>query len=369
LVGPNANSMWAMVGDYSYHSMRYFWKKEIENDLNPRIVNLKAGMEANIPDGYSLKYSRGCDWTEVVETVVEQGGDPRVAYMQDIQNRKIDSGEEANLDEALKIASESDVIVAAVGENVMLCGENRDRTTLRLPGKQEQFVEKLVATGKPVVLVIFGGRSQIISGLAEKCAAVIQAWYPGEEGGNAIADIIYGKVNPSGKLSVSYPNVEIKEPICYNTSVEKDPRIAYPFGYGLSYTTFEYSNIKADTSATTDSEKIMISVDVKNTGKMAGDEIVQLYLSPADGNKNIRPIQLQGFARVSLNPDETKTVKFEMYTTQFGYYSDNHWVVDPGKYTVKIAASSQDIRQTANIELTGNQRNLDLRTKYFAEVK
>ena len=369
LVGPNANSMWSMVGDYSYHSMRFFWKKEIENDLNPRIVNLKAGMEANIPDGYSLKYSRGCDWTEVVETVVEQGGDPRVAYMQDIQNRKIDSGEEANLDEALKIASESDVIVAAVGENVMLCGENRDRTTLRLPGKQEQFVEKLVATGKPVVLVIFGGRSQIISGLAEKCAAVIQAWYPGEEGGNAIADIIYGKVNPSGKLSVSYPNVEIKEPICYNTSVEKDPRIAYPFGYGLSYTTFEYSNIKADTSATTDSEKVTISVDVKNTGKMAGDEIVQLYLSPADGNKNIRPIQLQGFARVSLNPDETKTVKFEMYTTQFGYYSDNHWVVDPGKYTVKIAASSQDIRQTANIELTGNQRNLDLRTKYFAEVK
>lgn len=369
LVGPNANSMWSMVGDYSYHSMRFFWKKEIENDLNPRIVNLKAGMEANIPDGYSLKYSRGCDWTEVVETVVEQGGDPRVAYMQDIQNRKIDSGEEANLDEALKIASESDVIVAAVGENVMLCGENRDRTTLRLPGKQEQFVEKLVATGKPVVLVIFGGRSQIISGLAEKCAAVIQAWYPGEEGGNAIADIIYGKVNPSGKLSVSYPNVEIKEPICYNTSVEKDPRIAYPFGYGLSYTTFEYSNIKADTSATTDSEKVTISVDVKNTGKMAGDEIVQLYLSPADGNKNIRPIQLQGFARVSLNSDETKTVKFEMYTTQFGYYSDNHWVVDPGKYTVKIAASSQDIRQTANIELTGNQRNLDLRTKYFAEVK
>lgn len=368
LVGPNANSMWAMVGDYSYHSMRFFWKKEIENDLNPRIVNLKAGMEANIPDGSSLKYSRGCDWTEVVETVVEQGGDPRVAYMQDIQNRKIDSGEEANLDEALKIAAESDVIVAAVGENVMLCGENRDRTTLRLPGKQEQFVEKLVATGKPVVLVIFGGRSQIISGLAEKCAAVIQAWYPGEEGGNAVADIIYGKVNPSGKLSVSYPNVVIKEPICYNTSVEKDPRVAYPFGFGRSYTTFEYSNIKADTTVATDSEKITISVDVKNTGKMAGDEIVQLYLSPADGNKNIRPIQLQGFARVSLNPDETKTVKFEMYTTQFGYYSDNHWVVDPGKYTVKIAASSQDIRQTANIELTGSQRNLDLRTKYFAEV-
>ena len=317
LVGPNANSMWAMVGDYSYHSMRYFWKKEIENDLNPRIVNLKSGMEANIPEGYSLKYSRGCDWTEVVETVVEQGGDPRVAYMQDIQNRKIDSGEEANLDQALEIAKESDVIVAAVGENVMLCGENRDRTTLRLPGKQEQFVEKLVATGKPVVLVMFGGRAQIISGLAEKCAAVIQAWYPGEEGGNAVADIIYGKVNPSGKLSVSYPNVQINEPICYNRSVDKDPRVAYPFGYGLSYTTFEYSNIKAEKSVVTNAEKISISVDVKNTGNFAGDEVVELYLSPADGNKNIRPIQLQGFARVTLNPNETKTVSFTMYPSQF----------------------------------------------------
>lgn len=369
LVGPNANSMWAMVGDYSYHSMRYFWKKEIENDLNPRIVNLKSGMEANIPEGYSLKYSRGCDWTEVVETVVEQGGDPRVAYMQDIQNRKIDSGEEANLDQALEIAKESDVIVAAVGENVMLCGENRDRTTLRLPGKQEQFVEKLVATGKPVVLVMFGGRAQIISGLAEKCAAVIQAWYPGEEGGNAVADIIYGKVNPSGKLSVSYPNVEINEPICYNRSVDKDPRVAYPFGYGLSYTTFEYSNIKAEKSVVTNAEKISISVDVKNTGNFAGDEVVELYLSPADGNKNIRPIQLQGFARVTLNPNETKTVTFEMAPSQFGYYSDNHWVIDPGKYTIKVGASSQDIRQSEEIEMTGEQKILDLRTKYFAEVK
>lgn len=369
LVGPNANSMWAMVGDYSYHSMRYFWKKEIENDLNPKIVKLKEGMESNLPEGSSVKYSRGCDWTEVVETVVEKGGDPRVAYMQDIQNRKIDSGEDANLEEALKFAKESDVIVAAVGENVMLCGENRDRLTLRLPGKQEQFVEKLIATGKPVVLVMFGGRSQIISGLADKCAAVIQAWYPGEEGGNAVADIIYGKVNPSGKLSVSYPNVEINEPICYNKSVEKDSRVAYPFGYGLSYTTFEYSNIKADSIVATNAESINLSVDVKNNGKVAGDEIVQIYISPADGSKNIRPIQLQGFARVSLKPDESKTVTFKMYPSQFGYYRENQWIIDPGKFTVKVGASSQDIRQSANIELTGNQHVLDLRNKYFAEVQ
>ena len=110
----------------------------------------------------------------------------------------------------------ADVIIAAMGENVMLCGENRDRKGLRLPGSQEQYVEELLATGKPVVLVVFGGRAQVISGLAERCAAVIQAWYPGEEGGHAVADILFGKVSPSAKLSVSYPNTEVYEPLCYN---------------------------------------------------------------------------------------------------------------------------------------------------------
>ncbi|MCQ2199564.1 MAG: glycoside hydrolase family 3 C-terminal domain-containing protein [Paludibacteraceae bacterium] len=367
LVGPNANSMWAMLGDYSYHSMRFFWKKEIEDNLHPRIVSLKDGMESSLPQGSSVKYSRGCDWTEVVETVVEQGGDPRVAYMQDIQNRKAVSGEEANLDEALKLASESDVIVAAVGENVMLCGENRDRTTLKLPGKQQQFVEKLIATGKPVVLVMFGGRAQVISEIADKCAAVIQAWYPGEEGGNAVADIIYGKVNPSGKLSVSYPAVEIKEPICYNRSVEKDSRIAYPFGFGLSYTSFEYSDASSrQTSArTTDDGDVAFSVDVKNTGAVEGDEIVQLYISPADSSANIRPIQLQGFARVSLKPGEKATVVFHISPQQFGFYSNSAWNIAPGKFTVKFASSSQDIRQSVDFELVGETRIMDLRTSYF----
>ncbi|MCF0244430.1 MAG: glycoside hydrolase family 3 C-terminal domain-containing protein [Bacteroidaceae bacterium] len=382
LVGPNANSMWAMLGDYTYQAMRFFWKQSIEDDQHPKIVNLKMGMEAQKPQGVTLSYSRGCDWTEIVETIVDQSGDPRTAYLKDIQNRMIDSGEEANLDEALKIAAESDVIVAAVGENAILCGENRDRTTLRLPGKQEEFVEKLVATGKPVVLVVFGGRAQVISGLAEKCAAVIQAWYPGEEGGNAVADILYGKVSPSGKLSVSYPAEEIREPICYNTSVEKDSRIAYPFGYGLSYTTFEYSNIMvngkpASNSQITDDQRMTtadcdarfnISVDVENTGKVDGDEIVQLYVSPDGSNANIRPIQLQGFARVSLKAGEKKTITFGLSPQQLGYYNNGHWSIDAGKYQIKIAASSADIRQQTIVELTGEQHNLDLRTSYFTTV-
>ena len=365
LVGPNANTMWPMLGDYSFHSMRFFWKESIESDQHPKIVSLKDGMEKNLPQGMQLQYSRGCDWTEVVETVVEKSGDPRVAYLKNIQNRMIDSGEEANLDEALKIANESDVIIAAVGENAILCGENRDRTHLRLPGKQEEFVNQLIATGKPVVLVIFGGRAQVISGLAERCAAVIQAWYPGEEGGNAVADILYGKVNPSGKLSVSYPAQEIHGKVCYNQSCDKDPRVAYPFGFGLSYTTFEYSNLNVKPTAETNSESIAVNVDIKNTGKLAGDEVVQLYLSPTGENKNLRPIKLEGFKRVSLKAGESKTVSFNLTAQQFGYYNNKQWTIDPGKYTIKIGASSMDIRQKADIELTGKQQTLKRRTDKF----
>lgn len=367
LTGPNANSMWAMLGDYTYQSMRFFWKSSIEDDMHPRIVNLKDGLTNSLPSGCNIAYSRGCDWTEEVETVVDQSGDPRVAYLVQIQNRKIDSGEEANMDEALQMAAKSDVIIAAVGENAILCGENRDRKHMRLPGRQEEFVEKLAATGKPVVLVIFGGRAQIIDGIADKCAAVIQAWYPGEEGGNALADIIYGNVSPSGKLSVSYPKEEIHEAVCYNYGNTGDPRIAYPFGYGLSYTTFEYKNLVVDKTAATDAESFNVSVDVTNTGAVEADEIVQFYVSPVDRSANLKPIQLQGFKRVSLKPGETKTVKLAMSPQQLGFFVDGHWQINPGRFLIKAGASSADIRQEAEIELTGKECTMPLRNKYFAE--
>lgn len=367
LTGPNANGMWAMLGDYSYPAMRYFWRSDVEDGLHPRIVSLKDGMEGRKPDGFNLAYSRGCDWTDSVETIVDRSGDPRVAYLVKIQDRMIDSGETADMDEALRMAADNDVIIAAVGENAILCGENRDRTTLRLPGRQEEFVERLIATGKPVVLVVFGGRAQVISGIAEKCAAVIQAWYPGEEGGNALADIIYGKVSPSGRLSVSYPAEELHEPVCYNYGITDDSRIAYPFGYGLSYTTFEYSNMKLDTTASTDAEWFNVSIDIKNTGNMKSDEVVQLYVSPLDRSAKLKPIQLKGFKRVTLDAGERKTVSFKVSPQQLGYYIDGQWQVDPGRYMIKVGASSADIRQQGELELTGNQHILPLRTHYFTE--
>ena len=364
LTGPNANSIWAMCGDYTYPAMSYFWKKKENVPDNPHIVKLLEGMTQSKPEGLNLMYSRGCDWTEEIETQFSELGDER-AWEYEILHRKVDAGEKADKQEALTMAKQADVIIAAMGENVMLCGENRDRKSLRLPGQQEQYVEELIKTGKPVVLVLFGGRAQVVSGLAEKCAAVIQAWYPGEEGGRAVADILYGKVSPSAKLSVSYPNQEIHEPVCYNFSAEQDARIQWPFGYGLTYTTFEYSDLK--TKVTDDGVKL--SFEIKNTGEVAADEIAQIYLSPTSDNQTLRPIQLQGFKRVSLQPGESKTVSVRLFEDQFGFYThdgERRWNIQPGQYIVKVGASSADIRLQETVTLSGEALVKPIREHYFA---
>ena len=355
VTGPNANSMWAMCGDYSFPAMTYFWKK-VEKDLDhPHVITLLEGMQNHRLDSMTIQYSRGCDWTEEIETKFSHVGDKR-SWEYPLLHRKVDSGEKADKAEALAMADSADVIIAAMGENVMLCGENRDRQGLRLPGKQ-----------------LFGGRAQVIGDLAERCAAVIQAWYPGEEGGHAVADILYGKVSPSAKLSVSYPKQEIYEPICYNNSIEQDERVQWPFGYGLSYTTFEYKHMLMDLSTSTSSNYVDLSFEIKNTGKVAADEIAQIYLSPKTDDQPIRPIQLQGFARVSLQPGETKAVKVKLYTEQFGYYSrqgkQRQWNIQPGTYVVKIGASSTDIRMEQEIVLKGQPVSKPLREHYFSQVE
>ena len=372
LTGPNAHTMWAMCGDYSFPAMSFFWKR-VEEDLDhPHVITLLEGMRDKLPEGDTLLYSRGCDWTEEIETKFSHVGDKR-SWEYPILHRKVDAGEEANREEALAMADSADVIIAAVGENVMLCGENRDRQGLRLPGKQEEYVEALLATGKPVVLVVFGGRAQVIAGLAERCAAVIQAWYPGEEGGHAVADILYGNVSPSAKLAISYPNKEIYTPVCYNYATEPDSCIQWPFGYGLTYTTFEYKHMALDEEAKTTDEYIDLSFEVKNTGKVSATEIAQLYISPADSTQSLRPIQLQGFARVELEPRHSKTVKVRLYTEQLGFYNheggERSWNILPGKYVVKIGASSADIRMEETLTLVGEPVHKSLREHYFSGIE
>lgn len=367
LTGPNANSMWAMCGDYSFPAMSYFWKMAHEMDgEKPHVVRLLEGMQNRLPNGTQLLYSRGCDWTEEIETKYAVGGDER-AYDYMVQHRKVESGEEANMQEALRMAKVCDVIVAAMGENVMLCGENRDRQHLRLPGKQEEYVEKLLATGKPVVLVMFGGRAQVISKISERCAAIVEAWYPGEEGGSAVADILFGNVNPSAKLSVSYPNQELYTPLCYTYSEEKDPRVQWPFGHGLSYTTFQYSELNAIPVVKTTDRSITVSFVVTNTGNVAGTEVAQIYLTSEQ-----HPMSLQGFARVDLKPGEKKTVQCQLFLDQMGYFSHEgetrQWNIAPGKYTIKVAASSQDIRGKVEVTLEGNMVSKAIRDNYFSNI-
>ena len=362
VTGPNANSMWAMCGDYSFPSMTFFWKKMEEDLDHPHVITLLEGLKNHKPDSIDIVYSRGCDWTEEIETKFSHVGDKR-SWEYPLLHRKVNSGETANKEEALAMADSADVIIAAMGENVMLCGENRDRQGLRLPGKQQEYVEALLATGKPVVLVLFGGRAQVIGDLAERCAAVIQAWYPGEEGGNAVADILYGIVSPSAKLSVSYPKEEIYTPICYNYPNSKlsNSQIQWPFGYGLTYTTFEYKHLLMDQSARVSTDYVKVQFEVKNTGKVAATEIAQM-----------KPIQLQGFARVELEPGQTKRVEMKLYTDQFGYYShegQRQWNVQPGTYTVKVGASSADIRLEQDITLKGEKITKPLRDHYFSDVE
>ncbi len=379
LTGPNANTMWAMCGDYSFPAMSYFWKR-VEKDLDhPHVVTLLEGMLNRLPEGDTLLYSRGCDWTEEIETKFSHIGDKR-SWEYPLLHRKVDAGEEANKEEALAMADSADVIIAAVGENVMLCGENRDRKGLRLPGKQEEYVEALLETGKPVVLVVFGGRAQVISGLAERCAAVIQAWYPGEEGGHAVADILYGNVSPSAKLAVSYPREEIFMPICYSypqlsNSKLSNSKIQWPFGHGLSYTTFEYKHMAVEDGIRTNEPFVNLSFEVKNTGKVSADEIAQIYVSPAEGSpltSHLSPLKLQGFARVSLEPRQSKTVRVKLYTEQLGYYShegdQRQWNVQPGKFIIKIGASSTDLRLEDQVTLVGDSIHKPLREHYFSDI-
>ena len=373
VTGPNANSMWAMCGDYSFPSMTFFWKKMEEDLDHPHVITLLEGLKNHKPDSIDIVYSRGCDWTEEIETKFSHVGDKR-SWEYPLLHRKVNSGETANKEEALAMADSADVIIAAMGENVMLCGENRDRQGLRLPGKQQEYVEALLATGKPVVLVLFGGRAQVIGDLAERCAAVIQAWYPGEEGGNAVADILYGIVSPSAKLSVSYPKEEIYTPICYNYPNSKlsNSQIQWPFGYGLTYTTFEYKHLLMDQSARVSTDYVKVQFEVKNTGKVAATEIAQVYLSPTADDQPMKPIQLQGFARVELQPGQTKRVEMKLYTDQFGYYShegQRQWNVQPGTYTVKVGASSADIRLEQDITLKGEKITKPLRDHYFSDVE
>ncbi|MFQ8802051.1 MAG: glycoside hydrolase family 3 C-terminal domain-containing protein [Paraprevotella clara] len=363
LIGPNANAACCMVGDYTYQSMRFFWWGEKIDAHNPEIITLKEALGRRV--GGALGYERGCEWSRPGEVKLGWGGDPRVRQL---TLGLVETQDDTDWQRAIRLAEGSDVVIAALGENPALCGEARERNSIRLPGEQENLLRALIATGRPVILVMFGGRPQVIGNLADSCAAVLQAWYPGEEGGNAVADILLGNVCPSGRLSVSYPMNESRASYCYNNG-EKSADVAYPFGYGLSYTDFEFSDLYVPREVKTSDEKLHISCKVKNVGARVGAEVVQLYLSPRSGQP-LKPIQLKGFARVELEPGESRRVEFVLSPEQLAYYTDKgFYMIEPGRYEFMVGASSEDIRQRGLLTLTGQAVKADLRTHYLTSWK
>ncbi len=365
LVGPNANTFWCLLGDYTYQSIYSFWWGGKVDPNNPKLISMREALQNKLDKKNVLNYERGCDWSSSNEAGIVRAGDsdPRTKALKLMLMKSADV---TDWKKAIEISANSDVIIAAVGENPTLCGEGRERKGIRLPGDQEKFVNELIATGKPVVLVVFGGRSQVISDIEQKCAAVLQAWYPGEEGGNAVADLLLGNVNPSGKLSVSYPKTESKNQICYNDGTATDDLVSHPFGYGLSYTTFKYNDIQVSKKITTQDKQFAVSCTIQNTGKLSGTEIVQLYLSPMDGQP-LKPIQLKGFERIILKTGEKKKVSFSVSPQILAHYKNGNWTISPGKYELKIGASSEDIRLRKEILLEGQPINKVRKDVYFTE--
>ena len=362
LVGPNADSVWSMLGDYTYPSMQLFF---FNKDVNPDDLRIPTLLESFQEEYYGMvEYSRGVDWSTLADLGLSAGGDQRVRAL---KVRKIETIDYTDWDTALKVAARNDVIVAAMGENVYLCGENRRRAGIRLPGDQEAFVKALVATGRPVVLVMFSGRPQMIADIADGCAAILQAFYPGEEGGHAVRDIIMGKVNPSGKLCMTMPASDTADPYCYNTGADAGHEL-YPFGFGLSYTTFAYSDIHVQPEAKTKNGLIQVSCQVTNTGSMKGDEVVQLYVSPKSGQP-LKPIQLKGFQRVSLAPGERREVTFTVGADQLAWHSDAGWTVSPGEYAFRVGSSCRDLPLEGVCTLKGKSVVKDLRDVYFAQAE
>ena len=268
------------------------------------------------------------------------------------------------LDEALKIASQADVIVAALGESSEMSGESSSRTNLNLPDVQHTLLEALLKTGKPVVLVLFTGRPLVLNWEQEHVPAILNVWFVGSEAGPAIGDVLFGAVNPGGKLTMTFPKSVGQIPLYYahkNTGrplkegkwfekfrsnyLDVDNDALYPFGYGLSYTTFRFSDITLNRSSIGMDNELVASVTVTNTGDCAGSEVVQLYIRDLVGSVT-RPVkELKGFEKIYLQPNESRTVRFTIAPEMLKFYNaDLKFVAEPGDFDVMIGPDSRNVK-------------------------
>ncbi|HEU23932.1 MAG: beta-glucosidase [Mesoaciditoga sp.] len=372
VVGPNAANGRNMLSDYSYPShIEAFVNNEVPDVIptsrylkstegNVKIVSILDGIREKANEKIDVKYARGCD--------------------------NLDPSKDG-FEEAVRIARESDLVIAVVGDRSGLSlsattGESRDRSTLDLPGVQEELVEELYKTGKPLVVVLVNGRPFSIKWIADHANAILEAWLPGEEGGHAVADVLFGDYNPSGKLPVSFPRTVGQVPVYYSHKptggrsnwhgdyVEESTKPLFPFGFGLSYTKFEYSDLKIDPLIVNFEKSVNVSFKIKNTGKIAGDEVVQLYVNDKVASIT-RPVkELKGFAKVHLETGEEKSVTFELPVDLLAFYdSKMNLVVEAGEFEIMVGSSSEDTRLRGSVELKSSLKVSKKRPKFFSTVK
>jgi beta-glucosidase len=244
-----------------------------------------------------------------------------------------------------------------MGETAEMAGEAASRASLDLPGRQEELLKAIAALGRPVVLVLLNGRPLSVNWAAEHIPAILEAWEPGTEGGHAVADILFGDVNPGGKLPVSFPRKGSHAPLYYARNLTHSPEGSpmynprywdglpvplYPFGYGLSYTTFEFSNLEVSAPPVKVGSGVNVSLDVTNTGSLAGDEVVQLYIHQRWGSDSRPMRELKGFERVSLQPGETKRITLHLGPDELGYWSTNAgaWIQEAATFDIWVGADS-----------------------------
>lgn len=319
VIGPLADDRLNMLGSWSGDGR--------EED----VVTLLAGIKARVSASTKVLYANGCD---------------------------VDGNVGDGIAEAARIAQDCDLIIVAVGETAAMSGEAASRSSLDLPGRQLDLVKAAVATGKPTVVVLMNGRPLAIGWIAENAAAILEAWFAGNEAGHAIADVLFGDVNPGGKLPVTFPRAVGQEPLYYNHKTTGRPPDVnnkysskyldipwtplFPFGYGLSYTTFRLTDLRLSTPRIGPRQSLTASVQVENTGRRPGDEVVQLYIRDVAATVT-RPVkELKGFERVTLQPGERRRVEFTLGPEHLGFYNrEMRFVVEPGVFKVMVGNSSE----------------------------
>ncbi len=345
VIGPLGNSRRDMRGPWT-----------LADDVNTA-VTVAEGIRAKVGPGVKVDFAQGVEIGRGYPSIFAIFSGPRPAPWFEAQKRE-------EFDKAVALARSSDLVVLVLGEHEEMSGEAATHSTIELPGRQRELLEAVSALGKPTVLVLINGRPVDISWAVNRVPAILEAWHPGSEGGNAIADLLYGDATPGGKLPVTWPRSSGQIPIYYAHNLTQKPETAkdftsrywdmptsplYPFGYGLSYTTFAYSNLRVSKAEAKVGESVEVLVDVENTGRKQGEEVAQLYIHQRSGSAS-RPVrELKGFERLTLAPGQKKTVRFTLGKAELTYWSSavKGWVQEPATFDLWAGGDSSATLTTA----------------------